>query len=107
MDPLQTDIEPGAVIVLADPVTALGYALAGVAVHTPETGHTRSALERAQKHYQVILITAELARLLPDHVIGTALAARDPITLLISDIRDREPLTDLAAGIRRRLGVEA
>jgi vacuolar-type H+-ATPase subunit F/Vma7 len=91
---------------ISDRLTAAGFRLAGVRplVTTPEDVATvfRDALARKGP----ILITAALAQRLPQAQLEKAISTADPPVAVIPDIaRTAEP-ADMAAKVRRALGVE-
>jgi vacuolar-type H+-ATPase subunit F/Vma7 len=93
-------------ILISDRLTAAGFRLAGVRplVTAPEDA---GAVFRETLALQgPILITAALARSLPQAQLEKAIRTADPPVAVIPDIaRTAEP-TDMAEQVRRALGVE-
>lgn len=93
------------VAVIADELTALGWELAGARVFLATADNIESCFETAREEADFIVITAELASLLPQAALQTALHAFPPLTLVVADLRRTEEPVDLALEARRALGV--
>ncbi|HUN76401.1 MAG TPA: V-type ATP synthase subunit F [Steroidobacteraceae bacterium] len=93
--------------VIADEATSIGWRLAGAQVHTPGPGsqppreHFHAALAQAD----LVLVTASLAARLPRAELAEALHALEPLVLIIPDLRHEQEPPDIAAQMRRALGV--
>jgi len=95
-----------ALLYLGDETTAAGYALAGVDARVPEAGAETEALARARAEASLVLVAADVAaRIDPDAWRAAALAL-SPLTLIVPDLAGTAPLPDVAADIRRDLGLE-
>jgi len=92
--------------VVADELTAVGWRLAGARVLIPEP---RSSIEfcfqTALRDAHVVLITAELASLIPAAQLQEALLAQPPLVLVIADLRESREPADMEDETRRALGV--
>lgn len=95
------------VIFIGDELSAAGYRLAGAVTRTPSVDEESSVFEWARQQAPLVLITAEMAARIPHSVLAHALAAPAPLVLVVPDIRQRVAPPDLAAAVRRDLGMEA
>ncbi|SDW35367.1 V-type ATP synthase subunit F [Thiocapsa roseopersicina] len=90
---------------LGDEVSGLGFRLAGVEVHCPESQEVRALFLRLREETRVIVMTAEIAAALPPDLLRDAELATWPLVLVIPDVRNRVAAPDLVAEVRRRLGM--
>jgi vacuolar-type H+-ATPase subunit F/Vma7 len=90
---------------LGDEVSALGFRLAGVECHSPEPGELQGLLGDLLGRVELILMTADLAAMLPQGLLHRVQAAGRPLILPIADVRRQRESTDLAAEVRRQLGM--
>ncbi len=93
-------------VFIGDELTGAGYRLAGLEVRTPDSA--RIAEEVAQALTEgppLLLITAEYARALGQRALDELLVRSAPLVLLVADARTGAGGPDLAARIRRQLGV--
>ena len=87
---------------------AAGWRLAGAEVNSPSPGAELQALAAARAAAAVVLVSSEVARALPLHELEAALAALDPLVLVLPDDSGRTLLAvDPAERVRRQLGLEA
>ncbi|HXZ59431.1 MAG TPA: hypothetical protein VEG26_04560 [Steroidobacteraceae bacterium] len=93
------------VAVIADELTAVAWALAGARVFAPTADNIERCLATALDSAELVLLTPELAALLPQARLQEALHAFPPLTLVIGDARGRQAPPDLALETRRALGV--
>ncbi|HVN46817.1 MAG TPA: V-type ATP synthase subunit F [Steroidobacteraceae bacterium] len=93
------------VAVIADELTALGWRLAGARTFAGSPQTIASSFQTAQEEADLILISAQLAALLPQASLQAALHSFPPLTLLIGDLRGEQEPPDLALEARRALGV--
>lgn len=97
----------GAPIYLGDEVSAAGFRLAGAQVRTPHAGEEASALAWARAQAPLVLLSAAVAERVGDATLRAALVALAPLVLVVPDLQGEVPLPDLAARLRRQLGLEA
>lgn len=94
-------------ILIGDRLTAAGFRLAGVRplVTAPEDVATvfRDALALGGP----VLVTAALARHVPQALLAKAISTADPPVAVIPDIARAVAPADMAEQVRRALGVEA
>ncbi|CAG1001422.1 hypothetical protein BURK1_02889 [Burkholderiales bacterium] len=93
-------------IYLGDETTAAGYALAGVDARVPDAGSESQALARARAEAPLVLVAADVAARIDAGELDAALAALAPLTLVVPDLAGAAPMPDVAAVIRRDLGLE-
>jgi vacuolar-type H+-ATPase subunit F/Vma7 len=94
--------DPGKLAVICDELTALGWRLAGAAVHVPEGDAVEATFRAALADAQVVLITAGLAARLPaDAVVATA----DALVGVIADLRHAHEPADVLEQVHRTLGM--
>ena len=90
---------------IGDEVTAAGFRLAGVEVHTPVDAEVRDRFLRLLGEVQVLLVTAERAAHLPAAELDRALAQPRPLVLVIPDVRHRVEPPDVGMRLRKQLGM--
>jgi len=93
------------VAVIAEELTSLGWGLTGARILLATSDNIESCFATAQQEADVILLTAELAALLPEAALQAALHAFPPLILVIADLRRQQEPPDLAWEARRALGV--
>ena len=92
---------------LGNALDAAGWRLAGAVVQSPRPGAEVQAFEQARASAAVVLVASEVARALPLDVLDAALAALDPLVLVLPDDSGTTPLAiDPAERVRRQLGLE-
>ena len=92
-------------VFIGDEVTAAGFRLAGVRVRTPQDGELPAVLDWANSTTSLIYITAQYAAALDQDQQYRLFTKRDPPVVVIPDIRQNTPVTDLATQLRAQLGV--
>ncbi len=92
-------------VFIGDEVSASGYRLAGLRVRVPEQRELTAVLAAACEEAPLVLLSAELARQLPDRQLESLLAGVTPPVVVVPDVRGRAELDDLATRMRRQLGV--
>jgi vacuolar-type H+-ATPase subunit F/Vma7 len=94
-------------IYLGDEVTAAGYRLAGLQVRVPAPGEASAAFDEARALAPLVLLSAAVAAHIDAAQLRAALAALQPLILIVPDARGEVPRPDLAARLRGQLGMEA
>jgi vacuolar-type H+-ATPase subunit F/Vma7 len=94
-------------IYLGDEVTAAGYRLAGVQVRVPAPHEASAALEEARGMASMVLVSAAVAVHVDAAQLRAALAALQPLVLIVPDAQGEVARPDLAARLRSQLGMEA
>jgi vacuolar-type H+-ATPase subunit F/Vma7 len=92
-------------IYIGDEVSAAGFRLAGLRVRTPVPDECDEVLQWACKEAPLILISAEMARCLPQERLNQCLAMQTPPIVVVPDVLGRAKMPDLANALRRQLGV--
>lgn len=90
---------------IGDEVSAAGFRLAGVEVHVPSRGQAAALFRRLLGEVPMVLITAEVSAWLPREELHRAIAADRPLVLVMPDVRGRAQPRDIAAALRRQLGM--
>jgi vacuolar-type H+-ATPase subunit F/Vma7 len=107
---------------VGDEVSAVGFRLAGVDVHTPGPGEGAALFARLRSEAALILLTQEALAWIGEGALQAALAAMNgghignagavsdvragrPLVLVIPDVHGRHQPPDLGASIRRQLGM--
>jgi hypothetical protein len=92
---------------LGNALDAAGWRLAGAVVDSPLPGSEVAAFAAARASAAVVLVSSEVARALPMDVLEPALAALQPLVLVLPDDSGTRPLAfDPAERVRRQLGLE-
>jgi vacuolar-type H+-ATPase subunit F/Vma7 len=91
---------------LGDELSAAGFRLGGIEARTPPAGAEVAYFEQARREALFVLITAEFALRLPSALLQQALNAGRPLVAVLPDVRGRSAPPDLAAVLRRQLGME-
>ena len=94
-------------IYLGDDVSAAGWRLAGARVRTPAPGAARAALAQARADAPLVLVSAALAAAVGDAALLPALAATEPLVLVVADANGAAQPPDVATRMRAQLGLEA
>ena len=93
---------------IGNPLDAAGWRLAGALTLSPAAGGEAQALDEARQSAAIVLVSSEVARALPLDLLEPALAALQPLLLVLPDDRGApSPGIDPAERVRRQLGLEA
>jgi len=95
------------IVFIGDELTASGFRLAGAGIEvvTPKAGDISAAFERARQQADVVLVGADVARLLPDETLQAAIEMPHPVVAVIPDIRGHAAPPDTARRIKTALGI--
>ena len=96
----------GAAVFIGDELTAAGFRLAGIETVVPEPDAAGEALSEARKGAALVIMTADFARRVPGDLLEAALIAERPTLAIVPDVLFRADMPDLAAKLRRALGIE-
>ena len=94
-------------IYIGDELSAAGFRLAGARTSVPDEGGEAAALADARAAAPLVLVSSAVAARIPEAEMATALAALAPLTLIVPDLAGAVPVPDIAARLRRQLGMEA
>ena len=92
---------------VGDEASGAGFRLAGARVIVPRDGEEAAALQAARTDASLVLVSASAAARIPDQALRAARAALAPLVLVVPDLRDGTRPPELAARLRRELGLEA
>lgn len=105
MTPPSAPLAKAAAVYLGDEVHATGYRLAGLRVVVPEAGREGPALAAALASADLVLLSADLAAVIPESMLQRAQSASAPLLVVVPGVR--KALPDVAQRIRSRLGLES
>lgn len=95
-----------AIAYLGDPASAAAYALAGIDARSPAHGEELAAFERARRRARVVLLDAACAQRLPVAELEAALAAAEPLVVIVPGEAAVAGLPDPVARARKQLGMD-
>ena len=91
---------------VGDAVEAAGFRLAGVRVYAPAPGAEAAALAQARASARVVLLSASIAERLPRADLESALAALQPLTVIVPGGGGQVAAVDPSERVRAQLGLE-
>ena len=91
---------------IGDEATAAGFRLAGVRVRVVQTGDEAAAFAAGRGDASLVLVSSSVAAGVRGSVLDAAFATFAPLTVIVPDLRGDAPRPDLAARLRRELGLE-
>ena len=94
-------------VYVGDEVSAAGFRLAGARIRVPDEGGEAAALSDARAEAPLVLVSSAVAARIPEGDMAKAVAALAPLTLIVPDLAGAVPVPDIAAKLRRQLGMEA
>ncbi len=97
----------GALVFIGDEVAAAGWRLAGVDARACAPGAEATELAGAPAEAELVLLSAEAAARTPEPQLRAALRRLHPVTVVVPDLREMLPYPDVAARMRRQLGIES
>jgi vacuolar-type H+-ATPase subunit F/Vma7 len=92
-------------VILSDEITALGWRLAGARPLIANEHSIQERLAEARRGADLVLITADLAKRLPDTVLNAALLAEKPLMALVSGLPGGDEPPDLEQEVKHVLGI--
>lgn len=92
-------------VILSDEVSALGWRLAGAQPLIAEEHSIEERFAEARQRADLVLITADLAKSLPDSVLDAALLAEKPLIALIAGLPGGSEPPDLEQQVKQVLGI--
>lgn len=92
-------------VFIGDEVSACGYRLAGLRVHVPGRGELDAVLATACEDAPLVLLSAGVARWLPEAQLQRLLARDTPPVVVVPDVRGLAGPDDMVLRMRRQLGV--
>ena len=97
----------GALVFIGDEVAAAGWRLAGVDARVSAPGLDATVLAGALAEAELVLLSAEAAARIPEPQLRAALRRLNPVTVVVPDLRETVPYPDVAARMKRQLGIES
>jgi vacuolar-type H+-ATPase subunit F/Vma7 len=94
-------------VFIGDEVAAAGFRLAGAEVRVPPAGKEASELAAARASAPLVMVCAAVAARLHPDVLRAAVRATSPVTVVVPDLQGGSAGPDLAARLRRQLGIDA
>ena len=94
-------------VFIGDEVAAAGWRLAGAATRVPAPGGEAEILAAALEDASLVLLAADIAARIPDAQLRAALRRVTPVTVILPDLREAIPYPDVAARMKRQLGIES
>lgn len=92
-------------VYIGDEVSAAGFRLAGLQVHSPLPGDILSSIRRACEQAPLVLLSAAIARHLEASELDELLAGITPPVAVVPDVHGSAPMQDLALRLKKQLGV--
>jgi vacuolar-type H+-ATPase subunit F/Vma7 len=92
-------------VFIGDEVSACGYRLAGLQVRVPDRDELDAVLAAACEDAPLVLISAGVARWLPDAQLEHLLARVEPLLVVVPDVRGLGGPDEAVSRMRRQLGV--
>jgi len=92
-------------VVIADELSAVGWRLAGAQPLIATADSVQAHFTQAQRDADLILITADLARQLPQDVLDAALLEEKPLIAMMAALPNGGEPADLARKAGRVLGI--
>jgi vacuolar-type H+-ATPase subunit F/Vma7 len=93
-------------VIISNEVSALGWRLAGAQPLIADERSVQKGLAEAQRDADLVLITAELAKHLPDSVLNAALLAEKPLIAVIPGLPSCSEPPDLEQEVKHVLGMD-
>jgi vacuolar-type H+-ATPase subunit F/Vma7 len=94
-------------VIIADELSALGWRLAGAQPLIADEHCVQEHFAEARRGADLVLITADLARRLPDSVFNAALLAERPLICVIAALPGGNEAPDLEQEVQHVLGIVA
>ena len=92
-------------VIISDELSGLGWRLAGAQLLIADEHSVQERLAEAGHGADLVLITADLAKRLPDSVLNAALLAERPLMAVIAGLPNGSEPPDLEQGVKHVLGI--
>lgn len=106
LDGTQATVARVAVAFIGSAAPAAGYRLAGARTWSPQPGDETAALAAAMAQADLVVLSAELARRLPESLLEEATLRLSPLVLIEPDGGAPSPALDPVSRARRQLSLE-
>jgi vacuolar-type H+-ATPase subunit F/Vma7 len=93
-------------VIISNEVSALGWRLAGAEPLIADERSVQKGLAEARRDADLVLITADLAKHLPDSVLNAALLAEKPLIAVIPGLPSCSEPPDLEQEVKHVLGMD-
>ena len=93
-------------VIISNEVSALGWRLSGAQPLIADERSVQKGLAEARRDADLVLITAELAKHLPDSVLNAALLAEKPLIAVIPGLPSCSEPPDLEQEVKHVLGMD-
>lgn len=97
------------ILFIGDEISACGFRLAGIDILVPEFGEEAHVFDnvgnRNFENNDLIIVTAEIAAAVPQHMMERFMLMDKPLLLVLSDMRDQTLAADLSVILRHQLGM--
>ena len=95
----------GAAVFIGDELTSTGFRLIGVETLTPEAADVAAAFADCRRRADLVIVTADRARHIPQDELEAALLADAPTVAVIRDVLARVEPPSLASRVKALLGI--
>ena len=95
----------GAAVFIGDELTASGFRLTGVETLAPEPAEVAAAFADCRRRADLVIVTADRARHIPQDQLAAALLADPPTVAVIPDVLARVEPPSLADHVKSLLGI--
>jgi vacuolar-type H+-ATPase subunit F/Vma7 len=92
-------------VIISDEVGALGWRLAGAQPLIAEEQSVQERLQEARQRADLVFITAELAKRLPDSLLNEALLGERPLLAVIAGLPGGSDPPDIEQEVKHVLGI--
>ena len=92
-------------VIVADEISALGWRLAGAEPRIADEHSVQECLAEARRGADLLFITANLAKSVPDSVLSAALLAEKPLIAVITGLPKGNEPPDLERDVKHVLGI--
>jgi vacuolar-type H+-ATPase subunit F/Vma7 len=92
-------------VIISDELSGLGWRLAGAQLLIADEHSVQERLAEAGHGADLVLITADLAKRLPDSVLNAALLAERPLMAVIAGLPNGSEPPDLEQEVKHVLGI--
>ena len=92
-------------VIIADELSALGWRLAGAEPRIADEYSVQECLAEARRGADLVFITADLAKRVPDSVLNAALLAEKPLIAVITGLPKGNEPPDLEQDLKHALGI--
>jgi vacuolar-type H+-ATPase subunit F/Vma7 len=92
-------------VIISNELSALGWRLAGAQPLIADEHSVQERLAEARRGADLVLITADLAKRLPDGVLSAALLAEKPLIAVIAGLPSGDEPPDLEQELKHVLGI--